>query len=50
MYIAWERGQRAIHADEYVPESELPRAGERVNYKGSPPEGVTKDTDKKDAA
>ena len=50
MYIAWERGQRAIHADEYVPESELPRAGERVNYKGSHPEGVTKDTDKKDAA
>ena len=49
VYIAWERGQKASHADEYVPESELRRAGEKVNYKGSPPE-ATKDTDKNGAA
>ena len=49
MYIGWERSQKAIHADEFVPESELPRAGEKVRYKYTPSESVKKDSDKKDA-
>ena len=47
MYIGWERSQKANHADEFVPESELPRVGEKVRYKCIPSESVKKDSDKK---
>ena len=50
MYVAWEKEQKASHADEFVPKSEQPRDGEKVNYKGRPPAGVKGDPDEKDAA
>ena len=50
MYIVWERSQKASHADEFVPESEKSRPGEKVYYKGRSPEAVKKDPDTKDAA
>ena len=50
MYTDWFRSQKASHADEQIPESELPRPGEKVCYKGHPPEGVRVDSGKKDAA
>ena len=50
MYLDWERGQKASHADESVPTSELPREGEKIHYKGHPPEGVKGKLDKEGAA
>ena len=36
-YIEWERQQKAHHMDEFVPDSEKLREGERVRCKGEPP-------------
>ena len=36
-YIEWERQQKAHHTDEFVPDSEKPREGEKVRCKGELP-------------